>query len=51
MLQLTANNTPLIISKVTNFNLTLKSPLSGDNTGSYVLDESEKSLTVLISIL
>jgi hypothetical protein len=40
MLQLTANNQTLIISKATNFNLTLKSPLSGDAAGSYVFSVS-----------
>ncbi len=36
MLQLTANGNTLIISEATSFNLTLKSPLAGNNPGSYV---------------
>ena len=36
MLKLTVNNNNLNISESTNFNLTLKSPLNGDSSGSYV---------------
>jgi len=36
MLKLTVNNNTLNISEATNFNLTLKSPLNGDSSGSYV---------------
>ncbi|MFK5855224.1 MAG: hypothetical protein QM503_03770 [Bacteroidota bacterium] len=36
MLKLTANNSPLILLNATAFNLVLKSPLAGENAGSYV---------------